>query len=689
MRNKKQKTEPESNPEHQLEERVDAMMDLRREEPQADVKLVDNTENELAELTATDPPAIDIFSETKTAPKLPGAEDMPLEPRQKPKKLTKEVQVQSTELAEAAIDEEVPEDLVIDEETDEVDTSLDASKSVDELSTDAAIDNIVKTDLDKVLEAEDAVAKKHVEKTPDSLKDKLRNFFRAWWRNKTARYTTVGVVLVVLGGLAVWPTSRYLVLNAAGVRSSASLKVVDRATDLPLKNVTVALGDGSAKTDENGEVKFTFLRLGTKELKIDRVAFAPVKKTVTVGWGSNPLGDLGLRATGAQYTFEVTDYLSNKPIKAEAVSDNASAYADKNGKIILAVEDPKSETLSVRITADEYRTETLTFAAETKDIFSVKVVPDQPVVYVTKQSGKYDVYKMDVDGKNKQLILEGTGRERQTMSVVASPDGTQAVVVSSRGTKRDKERYLLDTLTLINLKDASTAAIDDAQNIRLIDWQGKRLVYAATYAAPSAAIGNRQQIIAYNTESNARAVLANSDYFNGIMSSNGYVYYAIANSDPNQAASFSRIKFDGGNKQVLLNKQVWTVQRADSKRLSLQTPEGWYDYTLGAGTPSKGDPPAENYTERQYFFDASGDRHAWIEGRDGKGVLIVHEPNADKENVAVSASGVTGPVRWLSSTTLQYRVSNSNETAEYVKNIRGGEAKKLTDATPVAGFSLN
>jgi len=688
MRNKKQK-DGELTPEQQLEEKVDAMMDLRREDPPAESIPESKPKNEpTTKGEAAQPPAIDIFSETKTAPKLPGTDE---EDQDKAAESQKSAEEKEPETTEGDTPAETTENENGDSEAADSDDAeqIDATKSLDELSTDAAIDTIVKEDLDKVLEAEDAAAKKQTEKKPEGFKDKLRNFFRTWWQNPAARWSTVGAVLVLLMAAAVWPTSRYFALNLVGVRSGASLRVVDGATDLPLKNVSVSLGNATTKTDENGEVKFSFLKLGKQQLKVERVAFAPVQKTIVLGWGSNPLGDLELKATGAQYVFEVTDYLSGKPVKAEATSDEASAYADKNGKIILSVEDPKTETLTVKIEADEYRTENLTFAAATKDVFSVKAVPAQPVVYVTKQSGKYDVYKMDVDGKNKDLVLAGTGRERQAMSVAASPDGSQVAVVSSRGTKRDKDGYLLDSLTLVDLKDMKSKVIDDAQNIRLIDWRGKRLVYTATYAAPSAAIGDRQRIIAYNTEDEARAVLANSDYFNGMLSDEGYIYYAIANSDPKQASSLSRIKIDGSGKQVLLNKQVWTIQRSDRKQLHIQTPEGWYVYTLGSGKPEKGDPPAETYSERQYFNDHTGKRVAWVENRDGKGVLLIHEENATKDKLIVSASGVTGPVRWLSSTTLQYRVNNSNETAEYVKNIQDGEAKKMTDATPVSGFSVN
>src|SRR5690606_17891302 len=143
---------------------------------------------------------------------------------------------------------------------------------------------------------------------------------------------------------------------------------------------------------------------------------------------------------------------SGKPINAaEITSGESSAFVDKNGKVILTLDNPQSDTIEATIRAKEYRSEKLNFAASTKSDFEIRMVPAQPVVYVSKQTGKYNVYKTDVDGKNKQLLLAGTGTERQGITVAASTDGTMAAVVSSRGTKRDENRYLLDSLTLIDV----------------------------------------------------------------------------------------------------------------------------------------------------------------------------------------------------------------------------------------------
>ena len=45
------------------------------------------------------------------------------------------------------------------------------------------------------------------------------------------------------------------------------------------------------------------------------------------------------------------------------------------------------------------------------------MVPAQPAVFVSRASGKYDLYRIDLDGKNKRLLLAATGNEDNAMSV--------------------------------------------------------------------------------------------------------------------------------------------------------------------------------------------------------------------------------------------------------------------------------
>src|SRR5581483_4649063 len=147
-------------------------------------------------------------------------------------------------------------------------------------------------------------------------------------------------------------------------------------------------------------------------------AFAAQSKAYTVGWGSNPLSAVSLTPTGIQYSFTTVDFLSNKPVaKAQAESGapadtesstEANAQSDDKGKLLLTVDKAEDQQLQVTIKAKGYRDEVVMINADDKTDHLVKLVPACKEVFVSKRSGNYDLYTIDVDGKNEKLVLAGT-----------------------------------------------------------------------------------------------------------------------------------------------------------------------------------------------------------------------------------------------------------------------------------------
>lgn len=743
-------------PQEELEQKVDALMDPRRE-PAPDLKpakktkvVVTDDSNEVKQVKentvtvkpiSSDTPEIDIFASAKTAPEIPG-----ISPAKKKKIIpvshTEEPidpQIDSPDLSTAGdtpllSDDSTPILTGLDSVSDKIDINQDdqdvqddpndevveiksssvGEREISQLSEvsesqdddqgqlgdpydnpqfDKAISDITKEDSDKLLgiaEAKNDAPKDVTTNKPDATKKKPKNsWLKRLFKSKKFRRSVFLFVLLAIVGLCVWPNSRYYALNTAGVRSHASIKVVDRSTTMPLKNVAVSLGDVSVKTNGDGIASFEKIKLGPQQLVIDRVAFKLVDQQVTIGWGSNPLPVTELEPVGAQYTFNITDYLSGKAVTdAEVVSEDASALVDDSGQAILTLDRPDSETVSVTIKSKSYRAEKMNFAASTKSAFDIALVPAQSVVYVSKQTGKYDVYKIDVDGKNKTTLLEGTGSERRDIAVSTSQDGAWAAVVSSRSGKRDESKNLLDTLTLVNVVSGETKAIDDAQNIRVLDWNNNNLVYVATYATQTAGSSDRQRIVAYNTEENARNVLVASDNFNGVATNNGTIYYATARSDPTQQPIFAKVKADGTAKHTILDNEAWTLVRTGVDTLHLETSDGWYEYKFGDNAARKGNAPVDAYVNRVYVVAPGGSKFAWIDSRDGKGVLLVRDTKGNDRTV-ITASGVSAPVRWLNKSTLAYRVQTVGETADYVVSIDGGDPKKLVDVTASTGSVIN
>lgn len=562
------------------------------------------------------------------------------------------------------------------------------TEPAEDAKTAAAVDDIVEKEGDDLLAAEDKELNQAFTNKPPSFGQKIKNFFKGWWANPKARWLTIITLVVIVLAVALVPTTRYAVLNTAGVRSSSSVIVLDESTQQPLKNVTVSLGSQTAVTNEDGKASLTQLRLGRSTLTVQKKAFATDTRTVTIGWGSNPLGNMTIKPVGTQYSFLVTNYLTGKPItKAEATSGEADATSDEKGVIKLTVDKNAPASFEVSISKDGLRTEKIMVSNESTASRDVKMVSQHAHTFVSKRSGKYDVYKIDIDGKNEKLLLAGTGRERDDLALVPHPATDMAALVSTRENKHNSDGYLTSSLVLIDVTDNSTTTLAESERIQVIDWSGDELVYAQISAGASAANPKRQRLISYNVKTKASKDLAAANYFNDVAFADGKLYYApSSNNLGGGLAGLYQVNADGTNRQTVLPQEVWNIFRTSYDHFTLSVPQQWYDYKLGNTIATKLSGEPANPDNRLYVDSADGQHSLWVDSRDGKGVLVSYDTGSSKETTLTSQSGLVDPVYWVDGDTVIYRVKTSQETADYVLSINGGDPHKLKDVSNASGI---
>jgi len=558
----------------------------------------------------------------------------------------------------------------------------------DDEITQEAVDDIAAKESDEVLAAEDEEVAKAFAHPDNSLKTRLKNFFSAWWNNKKARWATIAGLVIILVLAVSLPISRYFLLNTAGVRGSASLTVLDDSTQLPLKNVQVSLAGQTSKTDDNGLVTLNHLKLGKSTLVIQKLAFANQSKSITIGWGSNPLGNQVIRAVGAQYTFLVKDWLSTKAVaSAEATSGDASAKSDSSGKIVLTIASTEATTLPVTIASTGYRNEKITLDLTTKLAQTVNMVPARQQVFISNQSGKDDLFKIDIDGKNQKLILAGTGSEQDNIALVSHPTDEVAAMVSTRDNVHNADGFLLSTLTLVNLSNDTTVTVAQSERIQIIGWLGNNLIFVQIAAGASANNPKRYQLIAYDYKAAIKNVLASANSFNDVLVAQNNVYYAPASASGNPGGLF-RISADGKTKATLLSQEVWNIFRVSYNSFTLSGQQDWYQYNLSDVLPTKLPAAPANPKNVLYLDSPDGKHSLWVDQRDGKGVLLSYDTTAKKDTVLETQSGLNYPVRWLNNSTLVYRIHTPTETADYVMSASGGQPHKIRDVFSSAGIEL-
>lgn len=549
-------------------------------------------------------------------------------------------------------------------------------------SIDEAVDKIVNEESDELLAVEDKIHGGEftppVKKT--GFKAKIKSLCSKWWDNKRLRYgALIGLLLIIIIAMFV-PVTRYGILNTAGVRVSSSMTVVDSKTGLPLKNIPVKLQGQEHKSDDDGYVSFSNLKQGKTNLVIDKRGYANLDKTITLGWGSNPIGEQSITATGTQYTFLLVDWLSGQPVKnGEATSGEDVAQSDEEGRIILTVGEQSSET-SAEISADGYRKEVFLLDELNQEESIIKMVPSKKHTFVSNRSGEYDLYKIDVDGTNEEMLLQASTKEREVPFVMSHPTRDVVAYISSRDGDVNSGNFVLDGLFIIDVINSETYKVTRSEQLQLIGWSENKLIYVAVIEGVSAGNSQRSKLISYDLDTKERTELASSNYFNDVKLINKTVYYAVSSYGVPQAqAKLFSIDTDGKNKKTLVEEQVWSIIRKDYTNLQFSAVDlRWYEQEIGSEV-KKVDVVPVTRNSRAYSVSPNSEKAVWVDIRDGKGVMLLYDIVQKTEAVILTESGLGSPVEWLNNSTLIYRISNSQETADYVFNIEGTESKKIAD----------
>ncbi len=565
-------------------------------------------------------------------------------------------------------------------------------------STAKAVDEIIAQDAEDLLQLRDKTGGFSDESlavpppTKSTLKPKKQgNPLKRLLKSK--RFWKVFIFLLFAGVAIVGaiPSTRYAILNAVGVRASASVTVIDDTTGQPLKNADFSIAGQSAKSDQDGNATVSKIKLGPQKMKVSKAAFGETSKDITVGWGSNPLGDFRLKPVGTQYRVNVTDYLSGKPIaKVEATSGDANARANDKGEIVLTVDRSSLEQkgeIEIEVGSEGYRTEKVTLSLSKTDPQPVQMVPSHKHIFISKRSGKYDVYKTDVDGKNEEKVLAGTGREQpDTMTLVTHPSRNIAALVSMRESTKSKLGNDLISLTIINLDDNKTTQADLSERVQLVGWIDNKLVYVKIAEGENDTSTKRHRLVTYDVNSGTEKELASTNYFNDVLLIGKSIYYSPAAYNVNGSVGLFKTNVDASNKKTVYDKEVWNLFRTSYDGLSVSIGQQWYDLSLSNDvmTPASAAPAVQK--TRVYVDGPDANTSLWTEERDGKGVLLSYDKTTKQDKTLRTQSGLKNPLEWLSAKHVVYRVSNGQETADYILNIEGGEPKKIRDVTDTAGI---
>lgn len=553
------------------------------------------------------------------------------------------------------------------------------SKLIDNPDTDKAVKDIIAKEGDTLL---DTLPSAKTDVKPEAeKKEKKKGLFRRVLTSKPVRWLLILTILAGLGYVGAVPKYRYTVLNKLGVRSTSSIFVRDITTNQPLADVTVTIAGKEAKTNQDGYAQVSDLLLGPADLKIEKIAFEPVAEDITIGWGSNPLGDRLLTPTGIQYKITALDFLSEKGVKGARASFQASsAQADENGVITLTIPDTQQDTVEITLSASDYREQKVKIPKESSDIPVQKLVPSQKHVYVNKSSGNYDIYSSYIDGKDKKVVLKASGYEEDDLVLLPHYAKNRAAYVSTRTNNRNDAGQLTNNLLIINLEDNEVANLGSADRIQLVGWYGDYLTYVTVNSADQTA--NRSKLMSYNLSDGKTKELAKSNVFNDVMIAGDKVYFAPSSlvSGGDEAKLFA-VKVNGNDRQKIIDTEIWKLFRNSYKNLALSAQDDWYRHVIGSSSASDLDDATSNRMNRLYINNPGDTKAAWVDQRDGEGVIVLYDIKGDKDQTLLSEVGIDYPVFWLNKDTLIYRTDNGGDVVDFAVSINGGKPVKVTDVS--------
>jgi hypothetical protein len=529
----------------------------------------------------------------------------------------------------------------------------------------------------------------------NDLKNRLRKMIRWVKENYTSPLflgCIFGCILLSLGMILVVPSSRYWSLNTLGFRTRMTIRVVDLKTGASLQGVSAKIETEEQKTNKNGEAEFPKLRMGNARVTIVQEGYKVFEKDVTIGWAPLTPDPFRLEQEGLSISVVAVDWLSGLPVSnAEigVIGSELLVITRDKGSVELPISQ-KQKTSKIRIKALNYETQEL-LIGDIKAPLVVKLLSDKRHYFVSQRSGKYDIYSSTLDGKDQKKVLEGTGSERDDLSLGVQPAGKWLAYVSTRDGQLNKDGFALSTLLLLDTsRSTNTKKADTSEKIQIVGWLDDRLIYVKIAEGASGGNPKRHRLISYSLADGSSIELASSNYFNDVAIIDGAIFYAPSNAyQENPEPYLFKIAADGQGKAIVFKNEVWNIFRSGYKQLYVSSKGEWYSVELAEGYPStkQASYPAGNHR----IFVTGKDPGLVLEAgqRDGKGVLLkLDDISNNVSHLIAAAGGLQTPIRIIDDAYVVYRVRTNTESADYILPLTTADGStaqpfKLSDVAPI------
>lgn len=488
---------------------------------------------------------------------------------------------------------------------------------------------------------------------------------------KLALLTCLGLVSGIIL-LAILAPTRNFALSLIGVTGSASIKVVDSETQMPIKGAVITYRTQTYSTDKDGNAFLSSLRLGDTTVDIKKAAFAASAAQVKVRYGGTATQQISITPNGKRIKFKLVDYVGNKPVSgAEITARDFAAYSDKDGAVSLAVDANIGTPLEVTIQAAGYRNETRNIQPLPSEEIKMELVPRQKHYYIGSNSGRYDIMSIDIDGKNKSTVLQGTGAEKEDTHIIQQQSGQHLAVITSRsGLAQSTGVYVY------NVSNSQLKLLNGAERARIIGWIDDWLVYS--YIDPSKPKNSpeKELIIAYNSKNETQSQLASANYFNDIALVGANILYAPSSSQLGAAkAKLYEVHPSKKSNKMIIDQEIWKISWKDQNTVLASGTKDQFAYTYKTGGVTKSKSAEAKISN--LVLSPNSQQAVYVDTSSSSKKLIATGGGIQNKNVLFESAALTPPVRWLSGGYIVFRQTTTAGTADYVIASSGGSPIKI------------
>ncbi len=492
-----------------------------------------------------------------------------------------------------------------------------------------------------------------------------KNWLKRIWATKRGKAIVIILaVLIILGTLLAIPQTRYGILGTI-IKKNVSFTITDNLTNRPVSQADVWLGSTHVFTDDKGVATFTNTSVNTYTLKISKKYYKDTISTYEVPILASPqTQSIILQATGRAVTVKITNKITHSALaKATLTVSGTSEVTDDKGEAVMVLPaDKKSFQGWIRL--DGYNTADVTVDESGSNAFTL--TPAGNLFYLSKQTGKINVMKSNIDGTDSSVVVQGTGNELDDSTVLLAARDWKYLALSAR---RDPAQPA--QLYLVNAQSGALTTMDEGDaSFQLVGWSDHKFIYLVTRGHKNAWDDKQESLKSYDADTGKTTVLdettaagtnnANfqAENIQGLyILSNKIVYiknwsegsnYTVSGTTDKKPAIMT-VNPDGSNKQRV---KEFSMQHYAVIEAKLYEPQGVYfrvsiDNGNGSYYEFEDDTVKSVTLDDTKFYDTvyptylispSGQKTFWSESRDGKNTLLVGDQNAQNGKVLASQS---------------------------------------------------